>query len=68
MKLKEYIVDSGLKNTYFAKQLGVSDAYLYRVFNGRKPSKPVMKLIKIITKGMVTEKDFDDAKTDEKTA
>lgn len=68
MKLRDYIEEEGFKNKSFAKKLGISEVHLYRFLKGRKPSKSLMILIKLITNGKVTENDFENENANEKTA
>jgi transcriptional regulator with XRE-family HTH domain len=59
MKLKDYLYFEKITITDFAKSLGVSRVQMSGVANGfRYPSKSLMGLIYLITRGKVTESDF----------
>lgn len=58
-KLKTYLKNNGLKVTWFAEQLGLSQTQLSKILHGHtKPSRTLKKLIASETKGEVVEGDW----------
>ena len=61
MKLKQYIEEQGYRAPWFANKIGVTNVTLWCWINGkRNPSAPAQHLIKILTNGQVTEKDWEE--------
>ena len=61
MKLKDYLYFEKISVTDFAKNVGISRIHMSGIANGfRHPSKSLMAHIELITKGKVTESDFDN--------
>lgn len=59
MKLREYLEWKGLRQRAFARELGVSDAYISRLIAGqRKPRAKMALKIEAITDGAVTLRDL----------
>ena len=59
MKLKQYIRQSRMTQTQFAKQTGLSLSSVSRIINGeRQPSLRVMQIIFRATDGKVRADDF----------
>ncbi len=55
MKLKKYLDKCSIKNSHFAKRVGVSPAFITYILQGKKrPSPEVAKKIEEATHGMVT--------------
>ena len=55
MKLKKYLKRYPFKQCYFAKDVGVSPAFITYIIQGKKrPSPEVAKKIEEVTHGMVT--------------
>jgi len=53
--LSEYLSKTGLTQTAFAKDVGVSDAYLSQILTGaRRPSFDLMEKIEDVTGGQVS--------------
>lgn len=60
MKLAEYLEKNGLKQGWFAKQLGVDPSTVSLWKCGKlTPPLPHRKLISMFTKGDVSEEDWD---------
>lgn len=65
MKLKDYLYFEKTTITDFAKMVGISRIHMSGIANGfRYPSKNLIGHIHLITKGKVTQKDFDEEKKD----
>ncbi len=63
MKFNEWIEINMLRRTKLAKHLDISKTYLYYILDGkRQPSKELMEKIRILTKGKVRHKDFEQEK------
>jgi len=59
MKLKQYIRQSRMTQTQFAKQIGLSLSSVSRIISGeRQPSLKVMQIIYRATDGTVRADDF----------
>ena len=59
MKLKQYIRQSRMTQTQFAKQTGLSLSSVSRIISGeRQPSLRVMQIIYQVTNGKVKADDF----------
>lgn len=59
MRLKEYLDTNGIRQNWFAEQVGVDNQTFCRWVNGgRIPTKPTQKLIRILTKDQVKEEDW----------
>lgn len=62
MKLDEWIEVNMLRKSRIAKHLEITEAYLRYILKGqRHPSKELMEKIRILTKGKVRHKDFDNS-------
>lgn len=60
MKLKDYLYFEKTSITDFAKKVGISRVHMSGIANGfRLPSKTLIGHIGLVTKGKVTEKDFE---------
>ena len=63
MKFSEWIEENLIRPSRLAKHLEISKSYLYFILNEkRKPSAELMEKIRILTKGKVRPKDFEDSK------
>lgn len=61
MKLKDYLYFEKISVTDFAKTVGISRIHMSGIANGyRDAGKVLMKRIQRLTKGKVTEKDFEE--------
>ncbi len=64
MKLKNYLQENGIKATFFAKRVGVSQPTLYTWLHGEhSPNIKFAHKIEQITKGEVKLKDWVDEDT-----
>lgn len=60
MKLKDYLYFEKTTITDFAKMVGISRIHMSGVANGfRHPSKSLIRVIQLITKGKVNQEDFE---------
>ena len=63
MKLKDYLYFEKISITDFAKKAGISRTHMSGIANGfRYPSDSLVVNIKLLTKGKVTPKDFEEEK------
>lgn len=58
MKLEEYLDEEGISTEVFAKRLGISRRQLFTIRKTNKCKKAMMALIKQLTHGKVSEKDW----------
>ena len=59
MRLKDYLVENGIKGSWFAEQIPCSSAHLSSIATGRyNPSRVIIFRINQLTNGQVTAEDF----------
>ena len=58
MKLQDYLDFYGIKITSFAKKMGKSRVWIYKILNGHIPHASDAVLIEKITEGKVTKEEL----------